>query len=177
LYVVALILSIPLLDISLHHIGLLFDFKADGSHGMTSVFNSFALRGGAHGTIAPEIAFAPQTKVELDYSKADIWSLGVVLATMMGHDVDNSSKQLMMDDSLKMAAAAAAAAAAAVMVATIPTTSESASSISSTIVPAAVASPLSSMSLCHQLLVNMVTLSPDIRWSCEQVLRHITQHH
>lgn len=50
---------------------------------MKARFSGSQIRGGAPVTIAPEIALAPKNKAaELDYTKADIWSLGVVLARM-----------------------------------------------------------------------------------------------
>jgi hypothetical protein len=64
-------------------IGTLLDFKAEDSKTMKMEFLGSHSRGGAASTIAPEIAFAPYKKIELNYTKADIWSLGVVLATML----------------------------------------------------------------------------------------------
>jgi serine/threonine protein kinase len=66
-------------------IGTLLDFRASDEKAMTATFLADMLRGGSAYALAPEIAFAPQVKIELDYSKADIWSLGVILATMMAY--------------------------------------------------------------------------------------------
>lgn len=73
----------PVFSIVHHCIGTLFDFHANDCKEMKAEFTTGTPRGGAPITWAPEIAFAPNKKVELDYPKADVWSLGLVVANMM----------------------------------------------------------------------------------------------
>jgi serine/threonine protein kinase len=66
----------------------MIDFKANDRSAMIETFKPNEKRGGAQNTIAPEIWFAPMKIVELNYIKADIWSLGVILATMAHPTLD-----------------------------------------------------------------------------------------
>lgn len=82
-------------------IGTLLDFKANGCKEMKIVFKAGEARGGAPMTLAPEIVAPPANKpAALDYTKADVWSLGLVLASMMtapnNGPVVDSKKQLIL---------------------------------------------------------------------------------
>jgi serine/threonine protein kinase len=62
----------------------MFDFKANERKSMSMIFPAGISRGGAAYYLAPEITTANQGKpVELNYTKADVWSLGMILAQMM----------------------------------------------------------------------------------------------
>jgi hypothetical protein len=63
---------------------VLFDFRGDGSTTMIKIFSKSERRGGAANTLVPEIGLKMTEKKTLDYTKADVWSLGV--ATMLSNN-------------------------------------------------------------------------------------------
>lgn len=121
---------------------------------MVTTFFAGVSRGGAQYTLAPEIAANQSIMRELNYEKADVWSLGVVLATMMAtrDNFVDSKKQLLAD-------------------AFTPPPSQSPLSPSVPISPSSAAL----RSVCMALITNIVTLSPVDRWSCHDVHRRTSR--
>jgi serine/threonine protein kinase len=142
----------------LYSIGEMFDFRANDCKSMSMMFPIGTSRGGASYTIAPEIAFATRNaRVELDYSKSDIWALGVVLATMHATKDNHMTSNGVMDSKKQLIANA------------LPTPSW-VSSVTAT-GDASLPSTSSMISLCNDLIIAMLSSSPMERLSCYSVFQ------
>lgn len=143
-------------------IGEMFDFRADDCKSMTKVFSASESRGGAPAAMAPEIVVTPDKKVELNYEKADIWSLGVILATMMTTNAFlTSHNDSVMDGKKQLRRDALIASSTSV------TPSPVARSRATT-------SIATMTDICRELVIQSLVLAPSERWSCSQVQSFIS---